>query len=628
MRFFFSVPVWGNNHTDLFINVGLPSLLAPGNIPGLRETGECRFFIHTRAEDEARLAGAPSLQRLARLMPVEIRFIRDPVVNPYITMSDCHREIMRLAVAQDVPAVFPSPDHVWGDGSMVRMERLAEAGKTAIHLAGVRLDRDSFVKQLAAWRSVDGTLVIPPRELVKLALVHRHRIAQLHFWDKADADVGDQLNPSNLFWLVGNDGLVAHCFHLHPLMVRAEVRDIDFSGTIDDDLVSRACPDFSRQYVVPDSDEIVNFEISGPDHSIPASCRKGSIPSVCHWAIFQTNRLHRHLFQQTIKLHFADLSDRETKKKFDFVERKASEVVKTVSALNRAPMWRLLVWYPSIFKARLDKISAVEATAATRKYEKYYKAYQLIYPILRYLRVVDLDIAFYVARGERRRRAGRPRAALVDFILVLRHWPDDVGTWSRSFMARIVMGDCAGALKDINTALSLSPRDVNLVAQHAEVAQYLRMWDAALSDYEVIRAAKPDRPDLSAREAGLHAAWADSLVHEGSFDAALEHYATALQKHPDNVNVLARRINAKLRLCDLAGALADLNAAIALAPNEINFIAQRASVAHRLELWDVALADYDVAIAARPGATDLQAERKAAHDACADRSRNHVTPAP
>ena len=37
MKFYFSVPVWGNNHTDLFINVGLPSLLAPGNIPGLRE---------------------------------------------------------------------------------------------------------------------------------------------------------------------------------------------------------------------------------------------------------------------------------------------------------------------------------------------------------------------------------------------------------------------------------------------------------------------------------------------------------------------------------------------------------------------------------------------------------------
>ena len=139
MKFYFSVPVWGNNHTDLFINVGLPSLLAPGNIPGLREVRECRFFIHTRPEDEARLLSASAFQRLSEYMPVEIRFIRDPIVNPYITMSDCHREIMRLAAAHDVPAVFPSPDHVWGDGSMVGMERLAEAGKTAIHLAGVRL---------------------------------------------------------------------------------------------------------------------------------------------------------------------------------------------------------------------------------------------------------------------------------------------------------------------------------------------------------------------------------------------------------------------------------------------------------------------------------------------------------
>lgn len=71
MKFYFSVPVWGPNHTDLFINAGLPSLLAPGNIPGLREVGECRFFVHTRPEDEARLASAPSFQRLSKEMPVE-----------------------------------------------------------------------------------------------------------------------------------------------------------------------------------------------------------------------------------------------------------------------------------------------------------------------------------------------------------------------------------------------------------------------------------------------------------------------------------------------------------------------------------------------------------------------------
>ena len=563
-----------------------------------------------------------SFQRLSELMPVEIWFIRDPIVNPYITMSDCHREIMRLAAAQDVPAVFPSPDHVWGDGSMVGMERLAEAGKTAIHLAGVRLDRDLFVKNLGEWRSADGTLVIPPRELVKLALAHRHRIAQLHFWEKADADIGDQLNPSNLFWLVGNDGLVAHCFHLHPLMVHAEVRDIEFSGTIDDDLVSLACPDLSRQYVVPDSDEIVNFEISGPEHTIPASCMKGSIASVCHWAIFQTNPLHRHLFRQAIKLHSAGLSDPEAKKKFDLVEQKADQMVKAISALNRMPMWQLLVCYPSIFRARLDRMGA--ADPLKREYEKYYQRYRSLYPILRHLGIVGFDVDFYLARAEKRRQEGDLRRALADVSLVLKRCPDEVGTWSRSHVVRMAMGDYSGAMRDVNTALSLSPHDVNLKEQHAEAAQYLGMWDVALADFAAIRAAQPHRANLSAREAGLHAAWADSLAQAGSIDAALEKYALALQKHPNNVNIIARRINAKLGNGELSGALVDLNAAIALAPDEINLIAQRASVAHALKLWDVALADYDTAIAARPDANDLKTKRQAAYAASLEPARDQV----
>jgi hypothetical protein len=410
MKFYFSVPVWGNNHIGLFIDVGLPSLLAPGNIPGLREVADCRFFLHTRPEDEARLANAPCIQRLAKYMPVEIRLISGSIVNPYITMSNCHREIMRLAAAQDIPAVFPSPDHVWGDGSMIRMERLAEAGKTAIHLVGVRLDRDSFVKSLDKWRSADGTLAIPPRALVQLGLAHRHRIAQLHFWESADADDA-RLNPSNLFWLVGDDGLVAHCFHLHPLMVHAEVRDIVFSGTIDDDLVSRACPNFSRQYVVLDSDEILNFEISGPEQAIPAPCPKGSIEGVVQWAIFQTNPLHRHLFQQCIKLHSTDLSDPESKSKFDAVEQKASKVVKAVAALNRMPLWWVWIRYPSIYRARFEKTGV--------NYLKKYGLYDTAYPFLRLLRKVEGRFRRYVARAARIHKSARLRRAFGKFHSVL-----------------------------------------------------------------------------------------------------------------------------------------------------------------------------------------------------------------
>ncbi len=50
------------------------------------------------------------------------------------------------------------------------------------------------------------------------------------------------------------------------------------------------------------------------------------------------------------------------------------------------------------------------------------------------------------------------------------------------------------------SALALSPHDLNLVVQHAEVAEALEMWAAAMADYEVVHACT-GRPGGYARQA-------------------------------------------------------------------------------------------------------------------------------
>jgi tetratricopeptide (TPR) repeat protein len=189
-----------------------------------------------------------------------------------------------------------------------------------------------------------------------------------------------------------------------------------------------------------------------------------------------------------------------------------------------------------------------------------------------------------VNRGELQTKSGNYRRGRVCFWLALKFTPGDVGTWSRSFMARMAIGDFRGALRDIDVALALSPHDLNLVVQHAEAAEALEMWAAAVADYEVVMRARADRPAMRAKQAGVYAAWGDGLARAGQLDRALERYTTALQIKPNDIDVLARCVNVKIGLGDGAGALADLDRALALAPHEANLLAQRTSLTEALKL--------------------------------------------
>jgi hypothetical protein len=305
LSFFISTPVWGKNHVRLFLSIGLPSLLAPGNLPSLARGATCKYLIYTRQEDVEILEASAAFRRLEKLLPVEIRPITEEITQPHRTMSDCHMHTMELADAANAAALFLPPDCVWSDGSLSRLMEIARSGKSVVHMSGVRLDRDAVMSDLLASATENGeVLQIAPRPLVDTALRHLHPIAFSHFWNEHEGD----LMPANLMWTVPGEGLLLRCFHLHPLMVKSQLANAKFASTIDDDLVPCACPDPRGDYVVTDSDELLAFELSGRDRVVGTVCAKGSVEGVASWAEFGTNMRHRELIKEPIKLHYTALS--------------------------------------------------------------------------------------------------------------------------------------------------------------------------------------------------------------------------------------------------------------------------------------------------------------------------------
>jgi hypothetical protein len=343
--FIFSTPVWGG-HIHLFLSVCLPSLLAPGNLPGLAASSQNRYLIYTRPEDEAGLLAAPAFHRLAGILPVQVIPIRGEIANAHRTMSDCHLDSLRRADEAHGAAVFLPPDCVWSDGSMVRLEALANSGKSVVHMSGVRLNRDGIVRELARHYS-DDNLVLPlsARELVAMGLRNLHPIALSHFWNEYDGG----LMPANLAWTVPGEGLLLRCFHLHPLMVKSQIPFASFESTIDDDLALRVCPDAGRDYVVTDSDELLAFEISGLNRVVGTVCEKGSIEGAAAWAEIGTNKRHRDLIRRAIRLHAGTI----TESVWVRIEAESDRVVDALATLNALPTWQLALRYPTIISGLL-----------------------------------------------------------------------------------------------------------------------------------------------------------------------------------------------------------------------------------------------------------------------------------
>jgi hypothetical protein len=302
LSFVLSTPVWGLNHIGLFLAVGLPSLMAESNLPGLVAAVQCRYRIYTRAEDRAQIESDPGFARLAQLLTVEIKEIVSDAESPHRTMSDCHIDTMALADQLAAAAVFVPPDCIWADGSLMKLLAIARGGKSVVHMSGIRLDRDSVMPELTRRLSDDGhVLKVQSRELVAIGVNHLHPIAYSHFWNEYDGE----LMPANLMWTVQDEGLLLRCFHLHPLMVKSQVPFAKFSSTIDDDLVLHACPDVSGDHVVTDSDEILAFELSGLDRVVGTVCAKGAVEGAAAWAESGTNARHRELIKQSIRIHSA-----------------------------------------------------------------------------------------------------------------------------------------------------------------------------------------------------------------------------------------------------------------------------------------------------------------------------------
>jgi hypothetical protein len=332
LKLHFITAVWGRVYTDLFLQVVLPNQLSAGNLLYFRDKPDSvTFKIYTTKADAEYMRTSPCYAQLTAAVPVEIVHLDDvDLSGKYTALTECHRRAIRSADAAGAALVFLSPDAIWSDGTFKRVWELGQAGTRVVMVGSIRVVKETFVPEyLAQHFSPDECSAgVPARELVKLAMRHLHPLTESLFWDSERFGLG----PSHVYWRVGDDGILARCYHLHPLMVNPLVRGLLPSSTVDADYTPLACPDPQSLYVAEDSDEIAGFEISAREQFGNFKARKFSAADTAFYARYWTQSHHRKFVRHPIRFHGSSLSPQ-----WQEVERLSDRVLDKVELYLRFP---------------------------------------------------------------------------------------------------------------------------------------------------------------------------------------------------------------------------------------------------------------------------------------------------
>ena len=254
-------------------------------------------------------------------------------------MSDCYRDALAKTKC-DVGFVFLAADSIIADGTFGTLGALADSGKRCVFVAGPRVVAESFSAAVRNRRSViDEAIAIPPREMSKLGLAHLHPISSSHCWDSDFFNT----HPSHLYWKIEDEGLLARCFHLHPILVRP-ADDVNFRKTIDDDYIVHACLDPETIHIVTDSDEICAFSMTPRDVKIGNERpHRSSAAYVAWWSHRFTKPEHFVLAEKVVHIHVG-----QTSPKWKTAEQESDDVLADINVIRSRSNAYLFVFRPDL----------------------------------------------------------------------------------------------------------------------------------------------------------------------------------------------------------------------------------------------------------------------------------------
>ena len=264
--FYFIVVLWGERFRRYFLDLCLPTLLSPGNLPALATAQRSKFLIFTYSDDFAAIKRAPIFALLEKYVdPVFFEIPPCPVgTSGCAHMGIGHRCGLETAYAAKAYPFVLTPDSVFSDGTVRCLQRLASEGVELVLVPALRFSEELLfdnLRKLGVLPDRGGVaepITLTSRQLAHAALRSMHSETLTYEWDAPYFFS----HPSAAWWRVPDeDGIVVHSLSwAAPLLDFSVVRTHDTSTfdewTFDGDYIYKNLGEIKKIHLVRDSDEM------------------------------------------------------------------------------------------------------------------------------------------------------------------------------------------------------------------------------------------------------------------------------------------------------------------------------------------------------------------------------------
>lgn len=308
-----SIPFWGLSYCDKVLKITLPALLAPGNIPALAED----FDVEVSLVTEERLFDFVAQSRSVGLLKqyATVRFVAlDDLLTG--TPGD-YGPVLSFALVRgyadlgekmlDTWLMFVTADFILADGSYRTAARLMKAGHQVIHSPSFRaVSEEAMPALISRINPETGVLAVPPREMVDLALRHKHITVRAR---TVNQKLCHQWRMDQFYWYVDERTLIGYQWPIALVALKPERVVLEPKLMFDFGFIPDICPT-AKKYYISDSDDFFIIEpqarMSGKDLvRIGWISQQKIAADLSRW----TTAEHRECGQQMHIFHSADLPD-------------------------------------------------------------------------------------------------------------------------------------------------------------------------------------------------------------------------------------------------------------------------------------------------------------------------------
>ncbi len=206
--------VWGDRFIDVFLNVTLPSLFSPGNLPAFVGGWEARYLIYTSERDAERIKASSAFARLSALLPVDVSTVseadmaQDKYQLHWLLWTRGHHE----AAAANAVLILLIPDNIYADGTLVRWGEYFDRGYKAVYMPGSWVVEETFRTELPAGTAV---IDIDRQKMVEMIGRHIHPMMSYVFSNSGRY----HHHPDRVIEAVPGEGFIARVITSHPFAI-------------------------------------------------------------------------------------------------------------------------------------------------------------------------------------------------------------------------------------------------------------------------------------------------------------------------------------------------------------------------------------------------------------------------